>query len=346
MKNEITYKGKVGHRILLNSDFLRISDDMLIRSGEVNWESKLKANSYLKFHHNNTVILTERLDNDIDEILIAIDLNNGERIKCPIDKDLVHLYESNDGNYFRRLTDEDLELVKYDIHFKISWSIKGKYQILFANSNLVVCYIRKENLIEIRNNLTGEVDQTIVLNDKPKWVDFGEQKFEKPSRVLGECDGDLYIYMYSGKILIFSANNERFITNTENDDQGSFFGHFMNSIELDNKNKKLIQLFNSRYTEVDLQTNNVKQEILKQFKESNVMNMKKTAFDESNIYFIQEDPNLRALHQFDRESKSIISTISLPSSSRINYIESQNDKIYCYDFGNKIYRVFEKNNYR
>lgn len=342
MKNEIQYIGKAGHRILSNSDFLRFQGDNLIRSGEINWETKLKPNSYLKFHQNEFVVLSERLENDIDEILIAIDIENGERINCPVEENIIHLFESNDGNYFRKDFNNDVELIKYSIDCKPAWNAKGKTQILYGNQNIVVCYNRKENTIIIRNSSNGEVNQHISLNEYQTWTDFGNEKVHKPTRVLGECNGKLYTLLDSGKILCSNNSTQELISNTENKDQGSFFGSFMSSIELDCQNKNMFQLFNSRYTEIDIETNEVKQTILIELRESNITNMNRIAFDHSDIYFIQEDSDFRALHKFNRESKTIIDTIQLTNNSRINYIESKANKLYCYDFGNKMYRIFEK----
>jgi len=333
---------RAGHRILSNFDVLRFQGDNLIRTGEVNWETKLKPNSYLKFHQNEFVVLSERLENDIDEILIAIDIENGERINCPVEKDLIHLFESTDGNYFRKDFNNEVELVKYSIDCKPAWNVKGKTQILYGNQNIVVCYNRKENKITIRNSLTGEVSQHISLNEYQIWTDFGKEKYHKPTKVLGECNDRIYTLLDSGKILCVSESNQELISNTKNEDQGSFFGSFMNSIELDCKNNILFQLFNSRYTEIDLETKEVKQTILSELQESNITNMKRIAFDNLNIYFVQEDSKLRAIHKFNRESKKIIDTIQLPNNSRINYMEINANKLYCYDFGNKMYRIYEK----
>ncbi len=177
---------------------------------------------------------------------------------------------------------------------KIEWNISlkfGKFLLLDSNYLYNTKYL-DDGIINSYDSSTGVLKWTFNVARLGTWKDYdGREKATEISRILGTYKDQLYICLNSGKILVLNIETGEkiiVISNDKNTNQGSFYGIFMKSIELDKENGKLIQLFNQRYTEVELSTYNVKQVHLDDLNEKGLENMAHFVFDSDYIYFTDQ----------------------------------------------------------
>lgn len=164
----------------------------------------------------------------------------------------------------------------------------GKFIKLFKRNFLNSKYLT-DSFIGLYSCLTGDELWTFDTTTLGIWIDYDKtEKTTEVQRVLGELDDKLYIYLNNGKILILNlltGDKIDLLENDKNTDQGSFKGRFMSAIQLDKKYSKLIQLFNQRYTEVDIQNKTVSQIHIEDMIRNNLTNMNGFVFDDDLIYF-------------------------------------------------------------
>lgn len=201
------------------------------------------------------------------------------------------------------------------------WQIQtetGKFSLI-VNNNLINTKFLDDSKINFYDKSTGEIQWSYNTTQLGTWTEYdGTSMQTEVRRILGVLDEKLYIYLNSGKVLVLDINTGEkidLIINDKNNDQGSFWGMFMHAIELDIKNNRLIQLFNERYTEVNLDTLDVRQIHIDEMKELNISNMNEFVFDDEYIYFS------------DRyESK--LATLNR-KTMRIDWIHSLSDTVGC-----------------
>lgn len=212
------------------------------------------------------------------------------------------IFQQFNGYLIRSNCNYNAIALKYDENFnettsllnlesgEFIWQKKLNYLPHFINQNLLLSAI-KNNVI--RFNLSGEELWTFDTNTLGTWIDY--DKLEKQTeirRVLGELDDKLYIYLNSGKILIINLNSGSILKILENHTyitNNSWSGNFDNNIEIDYSNKKLIQLFRTDYTEVDLSTLEIKKFGIESLKNQNLENINRIAFDDDYIFFSDRD---------------------------------------------------------
>lgn len=168
----------------------------------------------------------------------------------------------------------------------------GKFKKLFRNNFLNSQYLR-DNILGLYSCAKGEEIWTFDTNTFGSWIDYDKaEKQTEVSKVLGELDNKLYVYLNNGKILIINLHSGEKLDVVENDkntDQSVFHGRFMSTIQLDVQNNKLIQLFNQRYTEIDIQSKTVTQVHLEDMTGNNLSNMHDFVFDDHHICFFDQN---------------------------------------------------------
>ena len=185
---------------------------------------------------------------------------------------------------------------------------------LYLNESFLINTKYLDDSIILSYNLEdgGEIWSYDVTN-LGTWQDYdSSEKIIQVSRILGIYEDHVYLYLNSGKVLILNVETGEKISVLENDkntDQGSFSGMFMNAIELDESKGKLIQLFNQRYTEVDLNTKVVTQIHLEDMKSLNLENMSRFVYDDDHIFFT--DKNHQKLGALNRSTLKIDWTYEL-----------------------------------
>jgi hypothetical protein len=204
----------------------------------------------------------------------------------------------------------------------IEWKVplkRGKHMLLDQRI-LVISQYLDDGIVCGYDLNDGSLIWTYDVTTLDTWQDYdGREKPTQVAKVLGILEDSIYVYLNSGKILnldIGSGEKISVIENYKNTDQGSFSGMFMNAIELDGGSGKLIQLFNQRYTEVDLSSNVVIQQYLDDFKKRGLENMSRFVFDSEHIYF--SDKNSQTLGALNRSTKKLDWTIKLPQDGIAN----------------------------
>ena len=236
---------------------------------------------------------------------------------------------------------------------EIKWNIllkRGKH--IFLNQDILV---NSQYLDDGQINAYDLSDGSVIWNYDTTtlctWQDYdGSEKQTQVTKVLGIYEDKIYIYLNSGRILLLDIASGKKIAVFENDkntDQGSFSGMFMNAIELDNESGKLIQLFNQRYTEVDLESNAVTQIHLDDLKEQEMTNMSRFVFDSDHIYFT--DKNIQMLGALNRSTLKLdwthkLSQEGVSESEQPKYgreLKLKGDRLYVLDNKNTLH-IFEK----
>ena len=231
---------------------------------------------------------------------------------------------------------------------KVIWETNLKDLPSFVDDNNLISAFKKSiSSIDGKGQKRWEYDTSELGN----WSDYdGKEKTTEVSRILGVRNEALYSYLNNGSILVLNIKSGEKIAVVENDkntDQGSFSGMFMKAIELDKESGKLIQLFNQRYTEVDLESNVVKQLFLDDFKDQGIGNMSRFVYDSDHIYFTDKNSQTlgalnRTTHKLDWTHK--LSQEGVSESEQPRYgreLKLNGDRLYVLDNKNTLH-IFEK----
>jgi len=198
---------------------------------------------------------------------------------------------------------------------ELIWEKKLLPLPIFIDSNKLISVFK--NLVIVFDN-TGLELWSFDLKHLGLWFDYDKkEKSNQVSRVLGVYKNQIYLYLNSGKVLVLNQSTGEkvcLIENNVNADQGVFKGMFMNSIELDISKAKLIQIFNQRYTEVDLNNNIVSQHLIHEMYSLKLSNLSRCAFTEEHIFFT--DKTHHKLASLNRSNLRIDWTFDLSESAK------------------------------
>jgi len=272
-----------------NGDLIYLSIEKSIkRIGKCSWIHAFEGVMYPKYCDTFKLIVQYRSANEISEQTKCLDISTG--IEVPFIFPTDYLFISNSKNYFV-FSNKNIEREKY-IHFikdnNEIWNQKLDIRDIFFGEYYV--YVKtKENIISALSYSNGSLYWVFNVHELGNWFDYDNSiKPIQATKILGNCNSNLYVYLDNGRILVLdleSGAKVDLLENNKNTDQGSFSGMFMNAIELDQVNGKLILLFNQRYTEVDLSTGGVTQIHLDEMKENGLENMNRFIFDDAYIFF-------------------------------------------------------------
>ncbi len=178
------------------------------------------------------------------------------------------------------------------------------------------------------------------------WQDYDDrEKQTQVNKILGIYDDKIYLYLNSGKILILDIKSGEKIAILKND-KHSKFDTFGNSIELDIKNRKLIQLANQDLIEVDLESLEVNQTAIEDMKSFGLENFSLIVFDSDFIFFT--DKNHQTLGALNRVTYKIdwthkLSQQGISESEQPRYgrdLKLKGDRLYVLDNKNTLH-IFE-----
>ncbi|QFZ53942.1 hypothetical protein FEZ18_03510 [Oceanihabitans sp. IOP_32] len=245
------------------------------------------------------------------EKTITLDVNTGDVVDRDLENYMLRSV-SNEGYAIALKYNPDYSTNTFCIQlpFRVKWEKQIEDLPLFIDGEYLVSGV-KNRITSIGDN--GKIDWKFDTSELGNWSDYdGKEKTTEILRILGVRNEALYSYLNNGKILVLDIKTGKKILVIENDkntDQGSFSGMFMNAVELDEESGRLIQLFNQRYTEVDLNSVSVSQEFLNEMEEQGLKNMSRFVFNHDHIYFA--DKNNSKVGALDRVTKKIDWTYEL-----------------------------------
>jgi outer membrane protein assembly factor BamB len=279
------------------------------------------------------------------------DYMKNKKVASIINDYLVRAFTSNNFAFANKYDkDYNVTTALLDLNNqKIIWE-KPNMKLPFIYNDIPIYAIKNE---VIRFNFEGKTLWTYDTTTLGTWIDYDKREQETAvRRVIGELDGRLYIYLNSGKILVLDVETGDILKKLVNDKYVSehwFNGNFGYFIEIDRQNKKLIQLAQKSYTEVNLATYEVTQIDLKESMPINLENDHNIVFDETHIYF--SDRYNCKLASLNRTTMQIdwVHQLSDPKTCEIDGNRHGKDlKLY----GNRLYvldnkstlHIFEKEN--
>ena len=332
---------------MANGDLIYLSIEKSIkRIGECSWVHAFEGVIYPKYCDTFKLIIQYRGANEISEQTKCLDISTG--IEVPFKFPTDYLFISNSKDYFV-FSNKNIEREKY-IHFikdnNEIWNQKLDIRDIFFGEYYV--YVKtKENIISALSYSSGSLYWVFNVHELGNWFDYDNSiKPIQATRILGNCNSNLYVYLDNGRILVLdleSGAKVDILENDKNTDQDSFSGMFMKAIELDQKNGKLIQVFNQRYTEVDLSTGVVTQIHLDEMKEKGLENMDRFIFNDEHIFF--SDQYHQKIASLNRDTLKItwIHDLSDDSSSPrfAREIKAGGNKLFALDNKNTLH-IFER----
>jgi len=318
----------------------------------LNWEIELEGNSSSSTTFIGDLLFIEYFGKETGfEKTYFINTNNQKKISNTLNDYLIRSYTSNNLAFG----------LKYDLNFNETLALLdlNNQTIIWEKPNMklpsvyndIPIYAIKNEVI--RYNLEGNELWAFDTNTLGIWIDYDKREQETAvRRVIGELDGRIYIYLNSGKVLVLDVETGDILKKLVNDKYVSehwFNGNFGYFIEIDRQNKKLIQLAQKSYTEVNLATYEVTQIDLKESMPINLENDHNIVFDETHIYF--SDRYNCKLASLNRTTMQIdwVHQLSDPKTCEIDGNRHGKDlKLY----GNRLYvldnkstlHIFEKEN--
>lgn len=210
---------------------------------------------------------------------------------------------------------------------------------------------RDTNILFCINSQNGEVTWSYDTKYFNSWQDYdGSDIPTQVQKILGVYDDRLFISLTSGKILVLdvlTGEQVALLTNDKNKDQGYFNGHFSKALELDEKSSMLIQLFNDRYTTLNLKTYEVTESIIQEMSDQKLYNMDNFVFDDEYIYFAEKYN--KKIGAFNRSTLKLDWLTSLHQEN-LNNIQDEpygrqlklhDNRLYVLDIQNTLH-IFEK----
>jgi len=275
----------------------------------------------------------------------VVDINSLETISIPfkieaILGDRIISSEKEERNRYLICCLRNGEL-KWKIPLKIGKHIFLDQDILFNSQYLDDGKINAYDLSD--GSVIWNYDTTILGT----WQDYdGREKQTQISKVLGVFDSKLYIYLNSGKILLLDIDSGKKIAVLKNNKHPKF-DTFGNSIELDIRSNKLIQLANQDLIEIDLESLEVSQTVIEDMKSFGLGNFSKVVFDSGHIFFT--DKNNMTLGALNRSTQKLdwihkLSQKGVSESERPRYgkdLKLKDGRLYVLDNKNTLH-IFEK----
>jgi hypothetical protein len=257
-------------------------------SFDILWEIEVPGVT-TKYHIYNDYVYLEYIEKSSGfERTSLVDIKAGKIVENEIGRYMIRSISDN-GRAISLRYNPDYSVTTYCIQLPFGdeiWEAKLTELPLFIDRDILVG--SGKDVISLLNS-SGSVVWKYITSTLGDWNDYnGNRKQTQVSRNLGVYENQLFSLLNNGRILVLdleSGAKVDLLENNKNTDQGSFSGMFMNAIELDQVNGKLILLFNQRYTEVDLSTGGVTQIHLDEMKENGLENMNRFIFDDAYIFF-------------------------------------------------------------
>ncbi|HHH49628.1 MAG TPA: hypothetical protein ENK52_01470 [Saprospiraceae bacterium] len=195
---------------------------------------------------------------------------------------------------------KQIDLIRNSIDWEIDIDFRPK---LLTQNNYLGFVSRNKNLIKCISNKDGSEIWSYDVTNLGTWQDYdSSEKIIQVSRILGIYEDQVYLYLNSGKILLLNINTGEKISVLENDKHPKY-DTFGDSIELDIKRGKLIQLARQDLIEVDLQSREVSMNPIEDMKSLNIENASRIAYDANHIYFT--DKNNQTLGALNRSTHKL-----------------------------------------
>ena len=306
--------------------------------------------------YGDKILVSRRKEGDNSLSYELIEFDRQTAIFKPLLEDVFPLFNYGSKLLLKQYGESKSSLIQFDLEKQAyEWELDFNLRPFCYVGGIVFGSIgRKRNSVVAVSSIDGLTIWKYGLNDLGLWIDYdGQENKHQILRSLCVYESTLYLLLNSGKLLLLDiATGEKIalLENDKNTDQGSFSGMFMNAIELDVESSKLIQLFNQRYTEVDLESNVVTQEHLDDLKEHGVENMSRFVFDSDHIFFMDKNNQTigalnRSTHKIDWTYK--LSQAGVDESEQPRYgrdLKLKEDRLYVLDNKNTLH-IFEKETY-
>ncbi len=313
--------------LLENNDIVYLStENQIIRTGSVNWTSFFSGFKYPNTIYNNLILCQQRKVDELKEethflsLIDGTEIENNSMINFLIvseiiyDSKLIVKYKDEYKNKVTVLFDLKTESIEWIYRFNIKYYLTHKLGILCKNEfNKKVVFL---------DTVSGEELWTLDTTALGKWQDYNKtDKQTEVSRVIGEFEEKLYLYLNNGKILVLDIQNGKHLKVLFNDkynSAGRFNESFDYNIQIDNKNRKLIQLFRHDYTEVNLDTYEVIHDKIAAFEFNKLENTGSIVFDDNYIYF--SDRNECKVASFNRQTYEVdwVHALSDPHTGEVD----------------------------
>ncbi len=237
------------------------------------------------------------------------------------------------------------EVLKWALNFK-----NGSKRLLTEKYFLTTSYLNNLELNAIDNE-NGDLIWSFDFLQFPTWLDYdGSEKPTELQKLLGVYEDGLYISLTSGKILVLdviTGKQVALLINDKNKDQGYFNGHFSKVLELDEKSGMLIQLFNDRFTTINLKTYEVIERTVQEMSDQKLYNKDNFVFDDEYIYFTEKYN--KKIGAFNRSTLKLDWLTSLHQENLMNIqdepygrqLKLHDNRLYVLDSHNTLH-IFEK----
>ena len=300
-----------------------------------------------KYHIYNDYVYLEYIEKSSGfERTALVDIKDGKIVENEIGLYMIRSI-SDKGRAISLRYNPDYSVTTYCVQLPFGeeiWEAKLTELPLFIDRDILVG--SGKDVISLFNS-SGSIVWKYITSTLGDWNDYnGNRKQTQISRNLGVYENQLFSLLNNGRILVLnleSGTKVDLLENDKNTDQGSFSGMFMKSIELDQKNGKFIQLFNQRYTEVEISSGNVIQVHLEEMKEKGLENMERFIFDDDHIFF--SDQYHQKIASLNRDTLKIdwIHDLSDDSGSPrfAREIKADGNKLFALDNKNTLH-IFER----
>lgn len=300
---------------LAGNDFIVTTfSNEIIKLGAVCWEHKFSGIKYPKMVYGDNLFVQQREEGSLKEGTGCIDLKTGKQKKLNFLQSSVLLTcLFQESKVLARHKDQDrkktIQLI--DIKsLKIDWTIDTDLQRVWGFDKGILGQFRGKNEFVFLDIIDGTIAWHYNLSALDTWLDHdGRKKQTRVNKIIGVQDDTIYALLNSGKVLLLDIKSGEKITVLKNDRHPKF-DTFGNSIELDFKSNKLIQLANQDFIEVDLESLEISLTPIEDMKSSGLENFSNVVFDSDHVYFT--DKNSQTLGALNRYTHKLDWIYKLP----------------------------------
>lgn len=301
------------------------------------------------YYYKNSFLISKRKENQTPMSYDLVEYQMSTAKIRLLKVDVLPLFKYGSKLLLKQYGESKSGLVQFDLETQeYEWELDFDFRPFCHVGGIVFGSIgRKRNTVVAVSSIEGLVIWNYDLNDLGLWIDYdGQKKKHQVLRALCVYQSSLYLFLNSGKILVLDIATGEKIAVLKNDKHPKF-DTFGDSIELDIKSGKLIQLARQDLIEVDLQTREVSMTRIEDMNPQNIENASRIAYDNTHIYFTDKNAQTlgavnRATHKLDWTHK--LSQEGVSESEQPRYgrdLKLKEDRLYVLDNKNTLH-VFEK----
>ncbi|MCO5278819.1 MAG: hypothetical protein M9911_12585 [Saprospiraceae bacterium] len=296
------------------------------------------------YHYKKWILISKRKEdrNPMSYDLIKYDISTYQSEVLLEDSFPLYIYSSK--LLVKKYLESKTVVAQFDLELQVyEWELDFDFRPFCHVKGIVYGYMgRKHNTIVAVSRIDGLVIWNFDLNKLGSWIDYsGKEKNIEASRILGAHSNKLYIYLNNGKVLILDVEFGERINIFENSKHPKF-DTFGNSIEIDIRSNKLIQLANQDLIEVDLESMEISMTEIKDMKSFGLENFSFVAFDSDYIFFT--DKNHQTVGALNRATKKLdwtykLSQEGISNSEQPRYgseLRLKGDRFYVLDNKNTL----------